>query len=62
MVPEIKTMEEKELIIKNHKVVLIKCYADWCTPCQMLEPLFAELYKKYNLEGSDRKSNIYKNQ
>ena len=51
IVPEITSLTEKQALIKNNKVCIVKCYADWCTPCQILKPLYAKLYTKYNLEG-----------
>jgi thioredoxin 1 len=36
-------------IVKSHPVVLVDFYADWCGPCKMMVPVFAELKK--NLGG-----------
>lgn len=29
--------------IRNNQRVAIDCYADWCGPCKMIEPLFTKL-------------------
>ena len=35
---EIEGQEHLEEVVDAHSVVLVDCYADWCGPCQMLEP------------------------
>ncbi|MHA1648822.1 MAG: thioredoxin family protein [Candidatus Helarchaeota archaeon] len=33
--------------IRNNEKVLIDCFADWCGPCKMIEPIFVQLAKVY---------------
>ena len=39
----VDTEADLEALVADHHVVLVDCYADWCGPCQMLEPTVAEL-------------------
>lgn len=40
---EIGGPEEFRRVVGEHDVVLIDCYADWCGPCQMMEPTIETL-------------------
>ena len=46
-VPEVTTLQDKQSLINNNKLVIVDVYADWCGPCQIATPLYAKLYTKY---------------
>lgn len=51
LVPEIKTIEDKNTMVKSYKICLIDVHAEWCGPCKITAPEFAKMYKNYNLAG-----------
>ncbi|EMA61117.1 thioredoxin family protein [Halorubrum lipolyticum] len=40
---EVAGPEEFRRVVDEHDVVLVDCYADWCGPCQMMEPTIEAL-------------------
>ncbi|WP_265109867.1 thioredoxin family protein [Halosolutus halophilus] len=39
----IRGRDHLDEVVGEHDVVLVDCYADWCGPCQMLEPTVESL-------------------
>ena len=40
---EISGIAELQELTDSHRVVLVDCYADWCGPCKMMEPMVKEI-------------------
>ncbi|MEM0091383.1 MAG: thioredoxin [Saccharolobus sp.] len=41
------TEENFDDIIKNNKLVLVDCWAEWCAPCHLYEPIYKRVAEKY---------------
>ena len=34
-------------VIQNHSLVVVDCWAPWCTPCRMVAPVIEEMARDY---------------
>lgn len=50
-VPSIRNKQERDMVLSKNRIVVIDNYADWCGPCQQLEPVFRKLAQKYTKPG-----------
>ncbi|MEM0015515.1 MAG: thioredoxin [Saccharolobus sp.] len=41
------TEENFDDIVKNNKLVLVDCWAEWCAPCHLYEPIYKRVAEKY---------------
>jgi thioredoxin 1 len=41
------TDDEFEKVIKEHPYVVVDFWAEWCHPCRAIEPIVADLAKRY---------------
>jgi thioredoxin 1 len=48
--------------IKKYPLIIVDCWADWCIPCRMLNPVIESLAKKYTGKIVFGKLNIEENQ
>jgi thioredoxin 1 len=40
---QIEGEQHLQEVLNSHEAVLVDCYADWCGPCQMMEPTIEAL-------------------
>lgn len=45
---ELVNQEQKNQILRTHKVVLVDVFANWCGPCKTIAPSYALLAMKYS--------------
>ncbi len=50
-VVEIQNIDHRDHIIGTNEVVVIDIYADWCGPCKMTAPTYANMAARYNKPG-----------
>jgi len=41
----IKTIEEKKMLLENNKICVFYIYGDWCGPCKIASPLLLNFPK-----------------
>lgn len=49
-------------MIYNHPLVVVDCWAPWCTPCHMIAPILEEMAREYAGRISFGKLNVDENQ
>lgn len=47
----ITTLSDLKSLLASHTYVVADFYADWCPPCKMIAPLFAQLSSQYTASG-----------
>ena len=49
---EIQNLNHRKKILSENTIVCIDLFANWCAPCKVVSPQFAELAERYNNPGS----------
>lgn len=52
------TGEELESVMGENSVVVVDCWADWCAPCKMVEPIMESLAENYGDQAFFGKLNV----
>ncbi len=53
---------ESKLLVDNDRLIVLDFYATWCGPCKRMDPIIAELEKKYKDRVDFYKIDVDKNQ
>lgn len=48
LVFEIQTPDQLHRLLSTYKIVVIDTYADWCSPCKMMEPKYEQMAADYS--------------
>ncbi|AAK40698.1 Thioredoxin (trxA-1) [Saccharolobus solfataricus P2] len=56
------TEENFDEVIRNNKLVLVDCWAEWCAPCHLYEPIYKKVAEKYKGKAVFGRLNVDENQ
>ena len=56
--PAILTGENFNDFIRNYPVVAVDCYADWCAPCKIMDPIIKKLAEELKGKVAFGKLNV----
>lgn len=48
---QIQDSQHRKNILRDHGLVCLYLYADWCGPCKMIAPEYNQLAQRYNSKG-----------
>ena len=48
---EIQDLQHRKKTLSGNSIVCVDLFADWCAPCKVVAPKFAELAQQYNNPG-----------
>jgi len=46
-IPVVVTDSDFDSVVKKYPVVIVDCWAAWCSPCRIIAPIIESLAKKY---------------
>ncbi len=55
------TDDNVDKILKENKVVVVDCWAEWCSPCHLYEPIFEKVAEKYSGKATFGRLNVDEN-